>query len=200
MPMLESMVEKAGLTLSELNFIAIACGPGSFTGLRIGSATAKGLAHALKLDIVEVPTLYALATNVLPFSGYIIPMMDARRQQVYTAVYVSDGEKLRLVIEEQACKIEDLTNQIKALDHQLPCLLLGDGIKPNDLLIKEKFSDLDFAYAPMHLTIQKASSVGYAAIKMISDKETVSFYEHAPKYLRMSQAEREYKEKIGGNI
>jgi tRNA threonylcarbamoyladenosine biosynthesis protein TsaB len=200
MPMLERMVEKVEFDLKTLDYIAIANGPGSFTGLRIGSATAKGLAHGLDIPIVEVPTLYAMAMNLRVYDGYVIPMIDARRQQVFTSVYRSGRNNMDMVIKEQVCSIEELVKQIKELDQQLPCILLGDGVEPNIEFIDKYFYDMDYQQAPIHLMFQNASSVAVSALEYIARGETVTCFEHGPKYLRMTQAEREYKEKHGGNI
>lgn len=194
MPMLETMVDQVSLSLEDIDYIAIASGPGSFTGLRIGSSTAKGLAHGLNKQIIEVPSLMAMAYNVPVFDGYIVPMMDARRSQVYTGVYQMINNEMVSVAADTALGFADLADLIKGLDDR-PCYLLGDGVNPNVALIEEHFAGISYTYAPAHLRDQKAGSVCMAAYYKALKGEAIHYKDHAPNYIRMSQAERELKER-----
>lgn len=194
MPMLEAMVAQVSLSLDQLDYVAIASGPGSFTGLRIGSATAKGLAHGLDLPIIEVPTLEAMAYHVPLFDGYIIPMMDARRSQVFTGIYQIVDGVVRNVVEDTVLPFDELASVVKTLEDK-PCYLLGDGVVPSQELIKTHFTEIDYFIAPPHLRDQKAGSVCMAAYEKALKGESVHYSKHAPNYIRMSQAERELKER-----
>ena len=198
LPMMDEIKQMIHLDMNSLDAIALAAGPGSFTGLRIGSATAKGLGLALKIPLVEVPTLEGLAYNMYGASDYICPIMDARRGQVYTGVYCFEpftgrsGYRLRTVVPQYAGALEELVEKLNVFGKRI--LFLGDGVP----VFEEKITELmevPFSFAPVHMNRQRAASV--AALGMVYYKEgkTVEAGEHAPIYLRLSQAERERKEK-----
>ena len=198
LPMIDEVMRASGLETKQLDCIAVSRGPGSFTGLRIGSATAKGLGLALDIPVAEVSSLEALAYNLYGNEGCIIcPIMDARRQEVYTAAYefipVTDGEKtgsyeLKQVIEEKACPLDELLGELKKTEKKV--IFNGDGVPVNRDHIVKKFKQ-KFSFAPETLLLQKASSVAALGELIYRNGKTVNADEHVPVYLRKSQAERE---------
>lgn len=198
MPMLDEIVKMSELNLQEIDAIAIAAGPGSFTGLRIGSATAKGLAYSLNKPIVPVPTLAALAYNIQFFDGIICPIMDARREQVYTGLYtLNDGEFTELK-EQRALSVQEL---LEELNHEFSgekVVFLGDGVPVYKSVIEEKLINTHF-YAPANISKQKAGSVAVLGKMYYNRGITETAESHEPVYLRLSQAERERNEKNSEN-
>lgn len=209
LPMLEEIVASAGLDMKEIDAIAIAAGPGSFTGLRIGSATAKGLGLALKKPIVPIPTVDALAYNLYGVDCLICPIMDARRSQVYTGIYEFAGQKnaetdgtaasanafrprqMHVIKEACAVPIEEIAQALNELDRKV--IFLGDGVPVFEARLKELMK-VPYSFAPAHLSLQKAGCV----VSLGKEYFQKGIYEdasaHSPQYLRLSQAERERKE------
>lgn len=196
LPMLDEICRMLELELSTVDAIAIASGPGSFTGLRIGSATAKGLALALEKPIVEVPTLEGLAYNFCGAEGVICPMMDARRGQVYTGIYEScsgvPGWELRPLWEQRAVDVGEALDRLNGLGRRV--ILTGDGVPVYRERIVEQLQ-VPFAFAPSHLNRQRAASVAALGAVYLRMGRGICADDHQPEYLRMSQAERERLEK-----
>jgi len=196
MPMIEAVMKSAGIEPEELDAIAISRGPGSFTGLRIGSATAKGLGLALDKPLAEVPTLKAMAYDLYGITDRIIcPIMDARRSEVYSGAYVFRDDKLHTVLDENAGPVEDLVNLLdetveKSEGAYSGVIFLGDGVPPYRSLITDKMM-AGCSFAPEFLSRQRAASVAALGMEMFKEGKTVPAEEHAPVYLRASQAERE---------
>ena len=198
LPMLNEIIQMTEFDLNSLDAIAIAKGPGSFTGLRIGSATAKGLGQALDKPIVEVPTLDAMAYQLYGVERIICPMMDARRGQVYTGLYRferSEGETHFEVLEPQcAIAVEEMIDKVNAIG--CPVIYLGDGVPVHEAVLRERTS-VDFEFAPANCNRQDAAALAtYAAVEFAKGN-VVSPAAHRPDYLRLSQAERERLEKEG---
>ena len=192
LPMLDAAVEMIDLDLQTLDAIAVAGGPGSFTGLRIGSATAKGLGLALEKPLISVPTVDALAYNLYGVRDLICPMMDARRSQVYTGIYRFEKGELVVVMDQKAVSVAELAEQLNRLGE--PVILLGDGMT----VYREKMSELlsvPFSEAPPHLNRQRAGALGALAMKYYAEGKIQTAGEHQPDYLRLSQAERERAER-----
>ena len=207
LPMLEEIKKMTELDLNTIDAIAVAAGPGSFTGLRIGSATAKGLGLALGKPLVSVPTTDALAFNLYGHNGLICPIMDARRNQVYTGLYgfiSSDvGEcdtcdsketyyEFIRIRETEAMGIEELCRLINERGEEV--IFLGDGVP----VYREQIASLlrvPYSFAPAHLSRQHAGSVGMLGMELFAAGKYETAAEHSPKYYRVSQAERERKEK-----
>ena len=188
MPMIDTALKQAELEISDIDLIVSANGPGSFTGLRIGVSCVKGLSHATNIPVVGVSILEAMAYN-LPFCEYFIsPIMDARRDQVYNAVYEWKGDELLEVKAPRALSVKELTDEL--LENDKKVVFLGDGVSVHREFIKEKMGDKAL-FAPVSAMEQRASGLAAAA----KNKKTVSCYELAPIYLRKPQAERELEEK-----
>lgn len=198
LPMLAEVTQMTEFEMNTLDAIAIAKGPGSFTGLRIGSATAKGLGQALDKPIVEVPTLDAMAYQLYGVERLICPMMDARRGQVYTGLYRftrNEGKTEFNVLEPQcAVAVEDIIEKINALGY--PVIYLGDGVPVHRDVLGEK-TKVDFEFAPACCNRQDATALAALAEIYYTRGNVVSAAAHRPDYLRLSQAERERLEKEG---
>lgn len=194
LPMLDEIVKMTELDLDTIDAIAIASGPGSFTGLRIGSATAKGLGLALKKPLVEVPTLEGLAYNLCGTEGLICPIMDARRGQVYTGIYACADNELKVMEEQMAVPIEELAEKLKKYNQKVT--FLGDAVPAfREQLKNELLADMKIQFAPAHLNRQRAAAVGALGMNYYREGRTVTAMEHRPDYLRVSQAERERAER-----
>ena len=195
LPMLDEIVKMTELDLHTVDAIAVAGGPGSFTGLRIGSATAKGLGLALEKPLIHIPTLEGLAYNLCGIADVVCPIMDARRNQVYTGIYQMDGDKLQVLEAQMAVEIDELAK--KLCTYGKPVIFLGDGVPVHkDRLEKELMTNHDIAFAPAHMNQQRAAAVGMLGIQYYKEGKTETAMEHKPDYLRVSQAEREREERL----
>jgi len=185
MPLIDTMLHSAAFDKRDIGYIACSSGPGSFTGLRIGAAAAKGLAFALSRRIVRVPTLDALAYNV--FSGaseVVIPIMDARRGQVYTALYGQQKDGLHRLTEDMACDFDHVAQL--AADTGKSIVFLGDGCAVH----ADKIAAMENArIAPLQHLLQRAASVGTFAMR--TAEAAIDPADFEPAYIRQSQAERE---------
>lgn len=200
LPMLEEVKRMIDLDLSSIDVIAVASGPGSFTGLRIGSATVKGLGLALNKPIAQVPTLEGLAYNMCGTSHLVCPLMDARREQVYTGVFrfgsEGTGWKMETVKEQCAEDIADILETLNKLGE--PVVFLGDGVP----VYKEKIEQLcqvPYSFAPAGRNRQCAAAIAILGLEYAKQGHFVTAAEHTPEYLRKSQAEREREEANGSH-
>ncbi len=188
LPMVDEIVRMLQMDLSSIDAIAVAAGPGSFTGLRIGSATAKGLGLALDKPLISVPTVDALAYNLFQVKGLICPIMDARRQQVYTGIYRHDGLKLHTVMPQTAMGAVELCHILNKMEEEV--VFLGDGVPVyRELLLQEL--RIEFRFAPGHLARQRAGAVAALGAQYYAQGRFENAADHTPEYLRPSQAERE---------
>ena len=192
LPMLDEVARMVELEMSTVDAIAIAGGPGSFTGLRIGSATAKGLGLALNLPIVNIPTVDALAYNLVGHRDLICPLMDARRNQTYTGLYRFDGNEMETLRAQCAVGIEEIIEEIEHRNQ--PVVFLGDGVPVFRDYIEEHLK-VPHSYAPAHLNKQRAGAVAALGMCYLATGRVESADEHVPEYLRLSQAERERVER-----
>lgn len=192
LPMIDEVLKMTDTEKHTIDAIAVSEGPGSFTGLRIGVATVKGLAAALDKPVIAVPTLEMLAANFLGTQELICPMMDARRNQVYTAVYRFDGNTLLPVTEQKACALDEILSELNQL--QQPAVLLGDGVDAYQGQIAAGLT-IDYRLASLHQNRQRAGSLAVLALQKAAQGGMIPGSELVPEYLRLSQAERERKER-----
>lgn len=192
LPMMDALLKMTGIDISQIDAFAVSGGPGSFTGLRIGSATVKGLAMATGKPVINVPTLEGLACNFFGTDSLICPLMDARRNQTYTGIYAFEGDELICLSQQKAVKIEEILEEVNALGRKV--IFLGDGVP----VFKKKIEEIvtvPWQLAPPHLAAQRAGAVGVRAITYYKEGKTETAAQHKPEYLRLSQAERERMEK-----
>lgn len=200
MPMIAQICEMTETNLSGLDAIAVSGGPGSFTGLRIGFATAKGLALALDKPLICVPTLDAMAYNFFGSEDIIVPIMDARRNQVYTGIYTFEGSVLNVIQESIPLDISEIIELVgKALASKpgRKVIFLGDGVAPFKETI-EKEADYELLFASANLMNQSAASLAALAQVYYNEGKLSDGDTAAPVYLRPSQAERVKAEKEAG--
>lgn len=192
LPMLDEIAKMTELDLNSIDAIAVAAGPGSFTGLRIGSATAKGLGLALKKPLIAIPTVEGLAYNLYDISGLICPIMDARRKQVYTGIYRFTDHQLKVVEDQMAVPMETVIEKLNQYGETVT--FLGDGVPVFHELIAEKMT-VPYSFAPAHVNKQRAATVAALGEIYYRQGKTETAMEHVPDYLRVSQAERERAER-----
>lgn len=187
LPMIDEVLRMLEIELDAVDAIAVSAGPGSFTGLRIGSATGKGLGLALGKPLIHIPTIDAMAYNLYGASGLICPIVDARRNQVYTGLY-HFMDKFETVKEQYGAEIKDLIEEINAIGEKV--IFLGDGVPVHQKLIEESIK-VPCAFAPAHVNRQRGASVAALGAVYYGEGRTESARDHKPDYLRKSQAERE---------
>lgn len=195
LPMLQEIGRMVELDLDTVDAIAVAAGPGSFTGLRIGSATAKGLAFAMKKPIVPVPTVDGLAYQMYGAGDLVCPIMDARRNQVYTGIYEfipdQDGQftyDMRVIKEQCAVSFDEIAEILNGYNRDV--IFLGDGVP----VFQERMAQIlhvPYTTAPLHRARQSAAAIAALGSLYYRQGKAVSGAEYAPEYLRLSQAERE---------
>ncbi len=191
MVMAEDMLKQCGKAVSDITAVAVAEGPGSFTGVRIGVAAAKGFAWGGQLPCYGVSTLEAMAETLGVYQGYVCPCMDARRSQVYNALFYADRAEIQRVREDRAISLAELGEELKTLEG--PIFLVGDGSSLTYKTLKESVPNL--VLPPEHRMHQRASGVALVAAKKIAGGESGDANALTPNYLRLSQAERERLEK-----
>lgn len=194
MPMMNDMFQACGIQTSDMDAIAVASGPGSFTGLRIGAATAKGMAQGLKKPLIGIPTLDGLANNVYHASHFLIcPIMDARRNQVYTASYKRQNGQLKRLTDYRAIPIEQLLQEVQQQED--PILFLGDGVDVYQEIIKKTLPTNSYQWVHTSNNRQRAATIASLGMQLVKEGKTQNYMEFVPFYLRPSQAEREYAKK-----
>lgn len=192
MPMLEHMKSLIQIDLDQIDAVAVTSGPGSFTGLRIGVTAAKALALALEVPIIGVPTLDVIAHGICFTDYYICPIMDARRNQVYTALYKWQGETLERLTDHMATDINEYVESLKKYDGKV--IFLGDGVAVYKETIQQILED-QAVFAPSFCMLQHASILGAIAEKLYEEGKSEDPSTFVPMYLRKSQAEREKEER-----
>ena len=192
LPMAENMLKSLNLTFSDVELLACAVGPGSFTGVRIGVALVKGIAFGKGIPCVEVSTLDELAENLRGLSGIIVPCMDARRQQVYTATYRGTSGELEKLTDDRAMAISELAEELRAYNE--PIYLSGDGYAVAKRGLEA--AGIKVEATPELLITENAYSVARIAVRKYEKGEYTTDLEIAPTYLRMPQAERERLERL----
>lgn len=191
LPMLDEIGNMTELDLDTIDGIAVSEGPGSFTGLRIGSATAKGLGLALNKPLMGIPTVDAMAYQLFGCAHRICPVMDAKRGQVYTGVYRYEEN---FVVEKEACAMDlrELLEELKQEDGKV--VFLGDGVPVHRNVIAEVMGE-QALFVPAAANRQRAATVAALGAVYLQEGRTQTAAEHGPNYHRVSQAERELAEK-----
>lgn len=184
MQMLKNIIKISGIELSEIDAFAIDAGPGSFTGLKIGSATIKALAYACNKPVISVETTLSLAYNIYMKEGLVCPVMDARRDRVYSGIYEYDNYKLKCLLEQDAYELLYLIDKINLSNKNV--VFVGDGVDVYKELIIKNCKNAVFAYP--HLLLQRAGSVAFAAKMKYEDGKYDTAFNHKPIYLRESSA------------
>ena len=192
LPMLDEMAKMIELDLNTVDAIAVAGGPGSFTGLRIGSATAKGLGLALKKPLISIPTVDGLAYNLCGTDKLVCPLMDARRNQVYTGIYEFEGNELKVLEPQMAVDVTEIAEKLNELGREV--IFLGDGWPVYKAKLAEVLT-IPYMAAPAHMSRQRAGALVSLAMCYVKEGKMETAVEHQPDYLRLSQAERERAEK-----
>ena len=195
MPMIDEVLKNTSLNINDIDGFVVSKGPGSFTGLRVGMATIKGLVQASKKPFISVSTLEGLANNLFYADGLICPIMDALRGNLYTALYKFEGDNLTSLVEPMVISLEELITTLKEKNE--PVYFIGDGVyKFKEKLINELEN---IKFAPSHLNLARAASLGQLGRKYLNNGIEDDVYAATPIYLRLSQAEREYEEKMKSN-
>lgn len=194
-PMLDEIAKMIELDLDSIDAIAVAAGPGSFTGLRIGSATAKGLGLALKKPLIAIPTVEGLAYNLYGTKALICPLMDARRNQVYTGIYEFCGSDFQRREDQMAVPIEEIIQKLNDIGRET--IFLGDGVAVYRKVI-EQLCEVPYSFAPAHVNKQRAGALAALGEQYFREGKIEDPAEHKPDYLRLSQAERERLEREKG--
>ena len=187
MAMAESVLKLSGKKPEDIDVYAVNSGPGSFTGVRIGVSAIKGMAYATDKPCIEVSTLESMAYNFLGNHAVICACMDARRNQVYNAIFEVDGSAVKRLCGDRAVSVEALLNELSSAFCEI--IIVGDGAE----LVYNSADNAQIKLAPMHNRYQRASSAAMAAIEKYNRGEVVSPAALMPRYLRLSQAERERK-------
>lgn len=192
LPMIDQLLQMCECPLSEIDVLAVSLGPGSFTGIRIGVATVKGLALALNRPVVGVNSLEAMAWQVNAFQGQVIPLVDAQRKLVYTAAYVFDENGATILREPDVLHIQELLEVLAKTKEEL--FFLGDGVSLHREIIGETLGSRGRFALPLQ-EMPAASALAQCALKKALAGEAVSAVEIQPVYLRTSQAEKVYQQR-----
>lgn len=194
MPMIKELLAGLELTPGDMDLFAASGGPGSFTGLRIGVTTVKAMAYAVQKPVISVPTLDALAYNIPFTDSMVCPMMDARNNQVFTALYSREENKQKKITEYLGIPVPELIQLIKGKNRKV--LFLGDGVEIHRDFLQQELND-NCEFAPGCMNLQKASSVAQLALMRAAEGSLENCFDMVPFYLRKSQAERMLELKKG---
>ncbi len=197
-PMVQFLLNSAGMTVNDIDVLGVTSGPGSFTGLRIGMATVKGLAFASDIPCVTISSLHALALGAACLDGIVCPCIDARNNQIYNAVFKAHGGKIERIVKNRAINIDDFVDKVGEYEDKI--IFIGDGAqmcynnaikifnKDNMLYFSEEFSRI------------RAGKIGGEIFKRYKSGIKYSYEEIVPEYIKLSQAERMLKSKDGDKI
>lgn len=193
LPLISDILNRCKLKSNDIDLFAVSNGPGSFTGLRIGVVTINSLAQAVDKPVVGVSSLEAIAQNESQSEKLIVPIIDARRDRVFTAIYTSIEGKLNVDMEPDVLELEILLNILEKRDRDI--LFIGEGVDTYREKIEQKMGSRSYFANPVQ-NISRASSVAELALEKAKDGEIKSYFDLIPDYLRESQAQREYDEKV----
>jgi len=188
-PLIEDMFKTLDLSVDDIDAVAVSGGPGSFTGLRIGVAAAKGIAQGKNLKFIGVSSLDAMAFMQVGFDGVIVPIMDALRDNVYTALYRFEGGRLIKISDYEALPIDELIERVK----EEKALFCGDAVK----IHRKKLEGNNFYLSTNTSNLPRASALGELALLRLMGGMEDDIFTFSPIYIRKSQAEREYEKKVG---
>ena len=188
MPQIEAMLKAADISIDDIDAFAASVGPGSFTGVRIGVATVKALAQAQKKPCIAVSALEGLATNVASFDGIIAPILDARRNQVYNALFESNGKNITRLCTDRALPLTELLDELKETNKNI--MFTGDGVPVFKDVIIDVLEDKAF-FATLPLMFNQASSIAMIGLEKFKNGDTINYEKLVPEYVRLSQAEQE---------
>ncbi len=191
MPLIENLLKECNLTIDDIDGYVVSKGPGSFTGLRIGMATVKGMSFGNNKPYISISSLDALAYNLISFNGIICPIMDALRENVYTALYKNNNDSLEKIMDYTALDIDELVNLLKSKNEEV--IFVGDGLYKHKKYICDNFPKAHFA--PVHLNIIRASSLGELGLNLLRNG-ICDDSNSAPIYLKKPQAERELERRL----
>lgn len=196
MDMIDSLLKSCDLTINDIDGYVVSKGPGSFTGLRIGMATVKGLSLGSKKPFISISSLDALAYNLYGCTGLVCPIMDALRGNVYTNLYKYENGELKALNEYMLLSLAELKDKILSLG-ETP-YFVGDGTEKHREALLELLPNAQFA--PSHLNFTRSSSLGDLGLKLLKEGFNDDLNNSSPFYIRKSQAEREYEEKTGCSV
>ncbi|MEF9933851.1 tRNA (adenosine(37)-N6)-threonylcarbamoyltransferase complex dimerization subunit type 1 TsaB [Clostridium sp.] len=193
-PMVQNALSMLSIDMKSIDSVVVSGGPGSFTGLRIGASTAKGLVQGTDKGFLGISCLDTLAYQNIGFSGVVCPILDALRDNVYTGLYKGDESEVNMILDYDALHIDELLEKFNSVDEDI--LFCGDGVH----LHRDKISDLLGDKAKFALSMNndpRASSLGLLGIRRLESGHSDDIFTYGPLYLRASQAEREYEKKHG---
>ncbi|AYD40832.1 tRNA (adenosine(37)-N6)-threonylcarbamoyltransferase complex dimerization subunit type 1 TsaB [Clostridium fermenticellae] len=196
MPIIDNLLKNLNLDINEIDGFVVSKGPGSFTGLRIGISTIKGLSHGTGKPFISVSSLDALAYNMAYTDGIICPIMDALRGNVYTALFTFSNGNLEKISDYMIISVEKLMSLIKK--YNSPVCFIGDATYKYKKIIIQEMEDVLFA--PNNLNVVKASALGEIGLKLLKSGSSDDLYTFSPLYIRKSQAEREYEKKLESKV
>jgi tRNA threonylcarbamoyladenosine biosynthesis protein TsaB len=191
MPMINKVLSDCDCSMQDVSALAVTTGPGSFTGLRIGLAAIKGLSLSTGKPVIGVSTLDVIAHNITYSEALVCPLLDARKQEVYTAIYDVSGLIPVRLTEEVACSPREFVDMTRSTASQYGkerFILLGDGYYPYQDFFKEEMGDR-LQYAPHHLMLPRAAALGSLALEKYNRKEFEDAFKLCPRYIRLSEAE-----------
>lgn len=195
LPSVEQLLRFSGTSISEIDLFSYSAGPGSFTGVRIGAATVKGLAFGKNKPCVAVPSLFALARGLYEFDGIICPVILARKTQVYNSLFECSGGKTVRLCDDRVIEISDLEKELSKYTGR-NIYLTGDGY----VICRENLNNIAISPTPQRLILPSAYCVSLAALDIYLSGHASDDKKIFPSYLRLSQAEREREERLKGNI
>lgn len=191
MPLIQELLKECNLTIDDIDGYVVSKGPGSFTGLRIGMATIKGMSFGNNKPYISISSLDALAYNLISFNGIICPIMDALRENVYTALYKNNNDNLEKIMDYTALDLDELINLLKNKKEEV--IFVGDGLSKHKQYICDNLPNAHFA--PAHLNIIRASSLGELGLKLLKNG-ICDDSNSAPLYLKKPQAQRELESRL----
>lgn len=192
LPLISNTLSRCKIDISEIDVFAVADGPGSYTGLRIGVATINGLAQATHKQVVGVSSLQALAQSIVTSEKLIVPLINARRDRAFTAIY-SAKDSFKTILEPQLLEMVELLEILDKKNQDI--IFIGEGTTIYKDMIIEKLGERAY-FTPKSLNVAKASSVAEISLEKVKLGETKTYFDLTPNYLRETQAQREYDEKM----